>query len=257
MRKLLVTLALCLLFVAPSGAYAAIAVDATSAAANVTTISSTHSHTTTGTNLIMIFAVSAAINNANQIVSTITYNGDSATKIDAQTNATPIARDTELWYLIAPDTGTHDVVVTFANEPSDFFSVGVTTYTGAKQSAQPDASAKSENSANATSISQALTTVADNSWIVGAGTNLANGNANMAEAGSFLRQQIYERVPTGGYELVQLDSNGSKTPAGAYSQGWSWTGNAQSQIVVASIAPAADAAVGAQILRIARSSFIW
>src|SRR3990167_2115046 len=99
----------------------AIAFDTVSSVANVTTISSTFSHTTgAGSNRIMIFAVSAAVSNVNQIVSTITYNGDGATKIDASVDSVAIGRNTELWFLIAPDTGTHDVVVTYANEPSDF-----------------------------------------------------------------------------------------------------------------------------------------
>ncbi len=215
----------------------AIALDATSSAAAITTISTTFSHTSTGSDLIMIFALSAAVNNSNQIVSTITYNGVGATKIDLQDDSGTNNRITELWYLIAPATGTHDVVVTYANEPSDFFSVGVTTYTGAKQTAQPDASGKNTSGAsNVTSMAKSITTIADNCWIVGAASNLANGTLTVGDSGTTLRQSIYQRT-VGGYELFQLDSNGAKTPAGSYSTGINWVGNAQANIVVASIAP--------------------
>ena len=45
-------------------------------------------------------------------VSSATYNGDALTKIDGQTFDGD--ERVELWYLLTPDTGTHDVVVTFS-----------------------------------------------------------------------------------------------------------------------------------------------
>ena len=218
----------------------AIAFDAATPSANNLGISVTFSHTCTGSNLILIAAVSAAVNNSSQVVSTITYAGAGMTKIDSQLDTATNFRHTELWYLIAPATGANNVIVTYGVEPSDFFSVGVASYTGVKQSGQPDASGKNTSGAsNVTAMSKSITTVADNCWIVGAASNLSNGTSNTADSGSFLRQSIYERV-AGGRELWQLDSNGAKTPAGSFSQGWTWTTGAQANIVVASISPSAD-----------------
>lgn len=217
----------------------AIALDATSSAANVNAISTTFAHTNTGSNLYMSYALSAATTNTNQTVSTITYNAVGATSIDVQNDNATNNRITELWYQVGPATGANNVVVTYANQPGSFFNVGVASYSGVSQTGQPDAFGKNTSGAsNVTSMAKSITTVADNCWIVGAACNLANGTSTAGDSGTTLRQSIYQRV-AGGYELFQLDSNGAKTPAGAYSTGYNWTGNAQANIVVASIAPVA------------------
>jgi hypothetical protein len=113
-------------------------VDAVSTAIVATGESSkTVSHTTSGTNRLMIVGVSID-NREQETVASVTYNGLSLSLVGTRTNSND-AR-VELWRLIAPPTGTHNVVVTFTegNEPSPAglnraAVIGVITFTGVDQ----------------------------------------------------------------------------------------------------------------------------
>ena len=70
-------------------------------------------------------------NEDNETVSTITYNGDSLTVVGTQ-NEGDDSR-VEIWRLIAPDTGTHDVVITFSRWIRRSSMAGVMTFTNVHQ----------------------------------------------------------------------------------------------------------------------------
>jgi uncharacterized repeat protein (TIGR01451 family) len=96
----------------------------------------TFSHTTTGTNLLMVVGVSMNISGRNTTtVSGVTYNGVALTSAGTAISITN--RRTELWYLIAPATGTHNVVVTLSvpgfGNPIIGTVAGAATFTGADQ----------------------------------------------------------------------------------------------------------------------------
>jgi len=217
----------------------AIAFDATSSSAAQTGSSVTFSHTCTGTNLILIVGVTMASSVAKTMTS-ITYNGVSMTSVGAVDETTNQNRFSWLYYLIAPATGANNIVVTLSAAPTDFFSVAAASYTGVKQTGQPDASGTATSGSSVVStISKAITTVADNSWLVGVSCNSAGGynGTNTPDAGSVFRLSVYNRY-LAGWELYFLDSNAAKTPAGSYSLGYSWTGiTGKAQIIVASLAP--------------------
>ncbi len=98
-----------------------------------TTIGSTLtiSHTTAaGSDRLMVVGVS--INNDDfETVLGITYNGAAFTFVGQETNADD-AR-VEIWYLVAPATGTHDAVITFSADLTRFAVAGVITFTGVDQ----------------------------------------------------------------------------------------------------------------------------
>ena len=75
----------------------------------------------------------------------ITYNGVSLTKIDAQAAGTYCR--SELWYLVAPAAGTHDIVVDLGSAhtgggASGYIVGGATSWTGADQSSPLGTAAK-------------------------------------------------------------------------------------------------------------------
>lgn len=90
----------------------------------------TISHTTSGTNRLIMVGI--ALNNDNfETVGSVTYNGVLLSLVGSAAQADD-AR-VEIWSLVAPDTGTHDVVITFSAELIRTAVVGVTTFTGVDQ----------------------------------------------------------------------------------------------------------------------------
>jgi hypothetical protein len=88
----------------------------------------TWSHTTsTGSDRLLVVGCSIR---GGVSISTVTYNGDSLTYIRADQSGSD-ARS-ELWYMVAPDSGTYDIVVTKSTNQSTV--CGATTWTGVNQS---------------------------------------------------------------------------------------------------------------------------
>ena len=106
--------------------------DSYSSGAEISTL--TWQHTCTGADLILVVGVDTFTYLAP--ISGITYNGVALTKIDAQQDAVGYCRS-ELWYLVAPATGTHDIVVTLGGSWGyTAYMIGTaTSFTGADQSA--------------------------------------------------------------------------------------------------------------------------
>ncbi|HEX9676925.1 MAG TPA: hypothetical protein VGA07_13200, partial [Anaerolineales bacterium] len=90
----------------------------------------TISHATSGTDRLMLVGVTVNPNQ-DETVSSITYNGTSLTLVGSaqQSNDARV----EIWRLIAPDTGTHDVVISFSASLLLGAKAGVATFTGVHQ----------------------------------------------------------------------------------------------------------------------------
>jgi hypothetical protein len=113
----------------PSGGSAP-QVDATSSGTAERT-SLTISHTTSGTDRLMLVGISLN-NESYETVSTVTYNGASLSLVGVASNDDDSR--SEIWSLVAPDTGTHDVVITFSADLRRGAKAGVATFTGVNQS---------------------------------------------------------------------------------------------------------------------------
>jgi len=109
-----------------------VSIDAVST--GVTTGSSlTISHTTSGTNRLMLVGVSIAKQTGGApSVSSITYNGVGLSLVGAQANSDNKGR-MEIWRLVAPATGANNVVVTLSAAP-DAATAGVMTFADVNQS---------------------------------------------------------------------------------------------------------------------------
>jgi|GEM_PF-4853465 len=116
--------------ISPGTAEAAIAVDAVSTGPGTDATTITVSHTTSGTNRLMLVGITADLDVIS--VTSVTYNGVALDLGGSEFNGTWLT--TWIYKLVAPATGTHDMVVTFAQAVSaDEGHVGVITFTGVDQ----------------------------------------------------------------------------------------------------------------------------
>lgn len=132
--------------------------------------SATFSHTCTGSNLILIVAIGgrqSLASKGNLVITGVTYNGVALTKIRADEIDSDASFRTELWYLIAPATGAHNVVVTYTG--SIIYGGCVSSsYTLVEQSAGAlDAQGTAQNDSS-TTLSANITNIATSSIIIDA-----------------------------------------------------------------------------------------
>jgi hypothetical protein len=140
-------------------------------------------HTCTGSNLILWVGVFG--DSASGTITGVTYNGVSMTQAPTVSPIqVPSDRFIYLFYLIAPATGTHDIVVTAGT--GTYIAGVAASYTGAKQTGVPDASTNNSGFVLTGDFTCTLTTVANNSWTVFIAKNDANGPT--ASTGSTQRQ---------------------------------------------------------------------
>jgi uncharacterized repeat protein (TIGR01451 family) len=166
-----------LLFLA-APTYAQIAFDSSSSAntGTGTAASLTWSHAVgaSGTNRILIVGVSIR-NNSSQTVSSVSYGGAGLTLIGQTTNGTN-AR-VEIWRLIAPATGTNNVVVTLSGAAR--FVGGASSFTGVSQTAALALGSYFTASGNSPTPTVNVTGVAQGQLVIDtiANANLATGSS--------------------------------------------------------------------------------
>lgn len=214
-----------LLILSLSFSSALISYDSSSHGNVVTGTSLTYSHTTSGSARILFVGVSTE--SASDLVTGITYNGVSMTRIQFQSGN---GEGTYLYYLINPSLGANNVVISTSSS-TGIRSASV-SYTGALQSGQPDASTK-QTTASTNPFATSLTTVADKSWMVSYAQS--NGFVVSASTGTTFRDQSTDQFNGIG------DSGGAITPPASYSM--SWSGGGVWNIVQASFSPSVSASV--------------
>lgn len=133
-------------------------------------------------------------------VTAITYNGVALTKIASAIHSG--SGSAALWYLVNPASGANNVVV---SAPFTGLEVFAASYSGANQSGQPDAYASDATSTAAGgdggiyTISPAVTTVADNDWLITAayviGTWIVGGNSTVRGVSAGSDGELVDRGP--------------------------------------------------------------
>ena len=196
------------------------------------------SHTCTGSNLVLVVGiVTRDLTDADRLTASITYNGVSLTKIREDDNLTD-DNTTSLWYLLNPATGANTIEVT-GNSSSITSAIGMAvSLTGVAQSGQPDANNGNIYS-NANSITDSVTTVADNCWVVDA-VCLDGPQTLAVGSGQTQRENVTSTASSGG-----MSTEGPKTPGGAVAMEWNDNGEAGSpdwSHSAASFSPAITAA---------------
>lgn len=206
--------------------------DTSNRVAFASTTSQTLSHTCTGSNLILYANV--GIVGTTDLVTGVTYNGVAMTRLQTDFFATVGVRVYQ-YYLLAPSTGANNIIATLSSAQQ--VAIESISYTGAKQSAPVTFAA--QQTAAATTWSQSITTVDDNSLVMAyLGDSL--GRTPTAGANTTVRQ-------TGaGQGDHTLDSTLAKTPAGSTSlaiSGWSTSSSTAVNSLMVVIPPVASATI--------------
>lgn len=185
----------------------AIAFDAYSTGGQLASFEDTWSHTCSGSNLILI--VEAISTNPAATTRAYQHNGTSYVEMTLISEVTQsgTARKTSIFYLLNPATGARNIKVDASVGPVDVGGCAV-SYTGVKQSGQPDAS-DTYATTTTDSPSKSLTTVADNCWVVFAGDG---ASLNQFTAGANTTLRVNDYVNNGQFIC---DNNAAKTPAGS------------------------------------------
>lgn len=212
----------------------AIAVDAVSNSGDLTSVSSaTWSHTTSGSNRILVVGANArgVKSDTNTTVTGVTYNGVALTKIrgDTSDSGDTFRGRSELWYLIAPATGAHNVVVTYT---------GTVTATGC-------------GAISLTGVIQGTGAIDAHNGATATTDTTPSVNVTVVASNCYLIDTIYSRSDTLAKDASQttimaIASNGGgddsamtyKVSPGTGSQTMAWTSGAEeSALSAVSIAP--------------------
>lgn len=174
------------------------------AQANAVT-TNTFSVTGTGTNLV--FNVASQFATGTDISGVPTYNGANCTLIISNPIGGAVFDKAYAYYQAAPASGAHNCVINNTGG-ANYIYAAAGSYTGASQTSPIGASAASV--AISTGISQAVTTTADNSYLVGFLSGGTLGSTLSAGAATTLRTASTSWN-------AWIDSNAAKTPIGSYS----------------------------------------
>lgn len=181
-------------------------------------------HTCMGVDRILLAFVVGAQAPPGDVITGVTYNGIPMTKIHTLGPGVGSDRYRYAFFLTNPPIGSHDVVVSASS--STFIHVDTVSYTGAKQSGQPSAQGTSV-AASGTSFAPSLTTLDDNSWLVG----WLSTEASTALAGL----GVTLRSPSGNPQV--FDSGGSVGSAGVHALNYTSAGNTTWGSLMVAISP--------------------
>ena len=185
-----------------------IALDATSSGRNSTGSGLTIAHTISGVDRVLYVMTSVQDgNHANYPITVCTYNGISLTKVRSD-EATGNNR-TEIWRLIAPPTGTHNIIVSAAGTLGELAIIGV-SLTGADQTAPEDANTGTSGNSSTPSVS--ITSVSDNAWFL----TMASAEATFSSNGT--GQTTIATLTDQSFENARGTYEGPQTPAGSDTQ---------------------------------------
>ncbi|WP_153558811.1 DUF4347 domain-containing protein [Roseimaritima sediminicola] len=188
-----------------------VTVDATSTATAASeTDSRSVSHTTSGTDRLMLVGISFGEDKGER-VSSVSYNGKALSRVGAQDHNDGSTARVEIWSLLAPDLGTHNVHVSFTDEEHEGATIGVMTFNGVDQEAALGSFASRQGTSSTLS----------------ADVSSADGETVFSVA-ALNDSNNYNLVPGGGqteyWDLHRSKANGSGTlMAGAASVTPTWS----------------------------------
>ena len=93
----------------------------------------TISHKTSGTNRLLLVGISFGEDKGDD-VSSVSYKGNPLSLIGARDNGDDALSRVEIWALVAPNNGNHNVVVNFSGNDHEGATIGVMTFSGVDQS---------------------------------------------------------------------------------------------------------------------------
>lgn len=216
---------------------AGIVLDATSAGITSSSgaTSLTISHTVSGDNRLLVVSVAVGgASSGSSFITGVTYNGVAMTQI-AYTYDVDVDGQLSLWYLVAPATGTHDVVITASS--SRYIGGEVASYTGVMQTSPLDTyTTKSTN--NSTTHTQTLNTDVANELLVASilgGSNATYDDFTDTASQTERQQQNINQANVFYYGQILVDKIISS--AGAATSTWTSVSGEDSSIIQAAFKP--------------------
>lgn len=216
----------------------AIAFDASSGGKSNTPVNSiTYSHTTSGSDRLLVVCVHYAGDN----FSSVTYNGVALTTALQQVVSFITYG---IYYLVAPASGTHNVVVSNTGSYSQTFISSSISFTGVDQSSPLDTTGSGTQSSS-TSNTVTMTTTESNTVLV--------DMAFISEAGATMtpgsgQTEFYDDSTTNGQHIASsykiVSSSGSNTMSYSKSgSNWPWRSLAAAFVDVEQPSAATDNAI--------------
>jgi len=205
----------------------AVTIDATSNFSNgLNQTSLTFSHTCTGASVIVIMFVRRAVSESIKAVSSVTYDGVSASLIKQETSGDNIA---EIYALAAPSAGANDVVITLASSQR-VFTASAVSLIGA--SAVADITGGTSGSGIP---STAVTTTVGGSMVLDCFQSFANSNFTVGAS----QTQIYQDTLNSDRGASSYESTVS---AGSVTMNWTDGASDNFSQAVAAFPPSAGGA---------------
>lgn len=162
------------------------------------------------------------------VVTGITYGGNAMTVAGTPQNTGAMV--SALYYYVGPSSGTNSVSVSFNGGVGGIltFAAGAMSFSGVDQASPIDASNAAVGfSANA---SVNTTTITDNAWVAHVMSHFNTAASTIGQGTAAWNLSGLSVTGSGGYV-------GPKTPAGAQTTNWTWTGNADWAINSAAMKP--------------------
>lgn len=205
----------------------AIAFDNATFASEVSTTTRTFSHTVNSNTNGILIVLAHNNSGATDTFTGVTYAGVAMTRLTGVASANGDMYDS-LWCLLAPASGTNNVVITSSTTRG---IIGMASgYTGVSQAANPTVYAASSSATSSTSVSSSVTPTVDNSWIVVTGAQNAVGITASTNINNV-------RASEGGVAYRRIADSGVITPAASTSQTWTYASNCCiiTQVVIAPV----------------------
>lgn len=177
------------------------------------------------TNCILVAcAVSVHSNSNANVVTGVTFNGTAFTQgaVSAFNSTTPRRMTTQIWYLVNPTVTTANAITTWTNSDNDRFAVSsFLLFDGVDQTTPIDASTNGTG-VNATSVSDNITTVTADAWIMDCAVGLDDAGLTV---GSGQTVRIDRVGGTGGvFESQGASTVDGKATPGTEAMDWTQAG---------------------------------
>ena len=214
-----------------------IAFDAVTVGTSFTT-NGTFSHTTTGDNRLLIVTVN--VEGTTSTAGTVSYAGVNLSNIINQSTTGAGANTrAEMWSLVNPTSGANNVIVQMNTGDNDFCAAAL-SFTGVTQTSPIEGSVSATGTSD--TISNDITTVADNAWVVNSISNV--DSTQTWTPGANQTERVDQPTSSASADRVYVSTEGPQTPAGVVtmSQNRSGVDSQKSAHVLASFAPVAAVA---------------
>ena len=214
--------------ISPLTADATIALDGVSNASgsditSITSLSWSHTVTSNANGIIVIGTEADNNNDPDRVVTSVTYNGDSLTKIREDNSATATDLSTGIWYRLLPDTGANTATVNYTGNVS-FGMAGAISLTGVSQSNPVDVSNTAVGASGNPSVD--VLTITNGAWVFDSAAEAQGSSVAYTEGAGQTDVWIVDsssQAANGSYE-------GPQSPAGTVTMSWTCTGAACSSV---------------------------